>query len=213
MSKKILYWEDAQSIDQISAIMQSGGVAVGSSDTVFGLLANTNQAGFNSLNAIKQRTEKPYIVLIDNIDKLKHFVSTKPSKSVLDLLQFCWPGPLTVIFKAKPDTPDFLCSFDHKIALRVPQHAGLLKLAANFEGLFSTSANLTGEPVPGLLSEINPQIINKVDLVIADRYNLVDVNTNLPSTILDCSTAEIKLIRAGAYDIATLEKISGCKLT
>lgn len=211
MSKKNLYWEDHQSIDQISTIIQNDGVVVGSSDTVFGLLANTTQAGFCGLNAIKKRTEKPYIILIDSIDKLKYFISGEPSKAVLKLLQFGWPGPLTVIFQAKPGTPDFLCSSDHKVALRIPKHTGLLRLAANFIGLFSTSANLTGEYLPSLLSELNPQIINKVELIVTDRYNLVNVKTNLPSTILDCSTDEIKLIRAGAYDIATLEKISGCK--
>ena len=182
---------------------------MGSSDTVFGLLANTTAIGFSNLNSIKQRAEKPYIILINHIDKLKHFVSIERSDSVLNLLKFCWPGPLTVIFKAKDDLPAFLKSQDHKVAIRVPQHAGLLQLLASFEGLFSTSANLAGDEVPGLIEGINTKIIDKIDLIVLDRYNAGYANTSQPSTILDCSTGQIRVIRVGAYSIDSLVRICG----
>lgn len=207
MHLKKLKWENHDHIDQIKHILQQGGVIVGSSDTVFGLLADTTLTGFTALNAIKNRTEKPYIILIDSVDKLKYFVAELPNKSVLNLLQICWPGPLTVLFKAKSNLPAFLQSNDCKIALRIPQHAGLLKLAAHFNGLFSTSANLTTQPIPTMVSQISPEIINKIDLIVADHYNAV--NEGQPSTILDCSTEQLKIIRVGAYDINRLEQIYG----
>jgi L-threonylcarbamoyladenylate synthase len=207
MSAKKILWKNIDHIELIRHSLGNGKVVVGSSDTVFGLLANTTLAGFNNLNAIKNRTEKPYIILIDKIDKLKHFVLEMPDKAVLHLLQTCWPGALTALFKANPNLPDFLQSSDHKIALRIPQHAGLLTLAANFEGLFSTSANLAGQPVPSTVSQISPQIINKIDLVVADSYTAV--NMGLPSTILDCSTPQLQVVRAGAYDVKQLEQIYG----
>lgn len=213
MSKKYLYYNDCDSIDQIKQILLCGQVAIGSSDTVLGLLANTTLAGFTSLNVIKQRVDKPYIVLIDKIDKLKHFVLIEPSQSVSNLLQKCWPGPLTVIFRAKSGLPDFLVSHEHKIAIRIPNHAGLLKLLSNFEGLFSTSANLTGDPVPALPAQLSPQIMKNIDLVILDSYNLNYIQNNIvPSTILDCSTDQIKLIRDGAYQLSILEQIYGDKI-
>lgn len=207
MQPKKLFWKNIDHIEQIKHNLQQGSVVVGSSDTVFGLLADTTLVGFTTLNAIKNRTEKPYIILIDSIDKLKYFVSEMPTDSVLNLLQVCWPGPLTVLFKAKPNLPAYLQSSDHKIALRVPNHTGLLKLAANFEGLFSTSANLTNQPIPTMVSQIAPQIMNKIDLLVADSYNAV--NEGQPSTILDCSTDQPKIVRVGAYDIQRLEQIYG----
>jgi len=210
MSKKYLYWKYHENIDQVAKSLLLGRVVVGSSDTVLGLLSNTTPIGFDGLSAIKQRTDKPYIVLIDKIDKLKHFVSIEPVKPVLNLLQICWPGPLTVIFKARPGLPDFLLSHDGNIAIRIPDHAGLLRLLSNFEGLFSTSANLTGEPVPALPAELSPQIMHNVDLVILNDYNLEhNASRILPSTILDCSIDQIKLVRSGAYPLHELEKICG----
>jgi|DEB19_MinimDraft_3_1074340.scaffolds.fasta_scaffold32405_2 tRNA threonylcarbamoyl adenosine modification protein (Sua5/YciO/YrdC/YwlC family) len=212
MLKKYLDWKCSDNIDQVAHALLTDRVVVGSSDTVLGLLANVTQGGFTSLNAIKQRADKPYIVLIDKIDKLKHFVLYEPSQSVLNLLQNCWPGPLTMIFKAKPDLPSFLTSSDHKIAIRIPGHAGLLKLLTNFEGLFSTSANLAGQPVPGLPAQLDLQIMHNVDLVIIDSYNLDHRADTVPSTILDCSTDQIKIIRSGAYPLDQLEKIYGSKI-
>lgn len=209
MVKQTLHWNQDQDIDQIAHNLLQGRVVVGTSDTVLGLLANTTQQGFDSLNAIKYRNDKPYIILIDNIDKLKYFTQNSVADSVHKLLEICWPGPLTVILTAKHGLPDFLQSGNNKIALRIPRHDGLLKLLANFKGLFSTSANLAGEPVPALVSELNAQIINKVDLLVLDNYNQSSIVGALPSTILDLSTGEVKLIRAGAYARATLEQIYG----
>jgi len=209
MQKKYLKWDNIDQIDQIKQQLFNGQVVVGSSDTVFGLLAATTQLGFESLNSIKNRTEKPYIILIDDIDKLKHFVEIDQLKSAFDLWHKCWPGPLTVIFKAKPNLPDFLKSSDDKIAIRIPKHVGLLKLLANFEGLFSTSANLAGQPVPSLISQLSPQILKKIELVVVDSYNPEDVNLALPSTILDASTGQLKLVREGAYSLELLEQIYG----
>lgn len=212
MSKNYLCWQNSDSIAQIKCNLVQGKTVVGSSDTVFGLLANTTKQGFESLNAIKQRADKPYIILIDKIDKLKHFVSDQPAQPVLNLLEFCWPGPLTVVFRAKADLPDYLCSHDRKIAIRVPNHFGLLQLLPNFAGLFSTSANLAGEPVPALARDISPKIMDKVDLLILDQYNIEDANAIIPSTILDCSGSDIKLIRAGAYNLTRLEQVCGTKI-
>lgn len=209
MQKKLLLWKNADHIDQIKNILLENKVVVGSSDTVFGLLANTTKSGFISLNTLKKRDEKPYIVLIDDISKLKYFVSMMPSDSVFKLLQACWPGPLTAIFDAKREIPEFLTSSDHKIALRIPNHAGLLKLLVNFEGLFSTSANLAGQQVPGLITDIHSNIVDSVDLMVVDSYNPEEINNVLPSTILDCSNDNIKVIRAGAYAIDELERIYG----
>lgn len=213
MLNRYLDWKNHDNIDLIKQELLLGRVVVGTGDTVLGLLANTTPAGFASLNGIKQRADKPYIVLIDNIDKLKYFVPDEPSQAVRFLLQNCWPGPLTVIFQAKPDLPDFLTSSDHKIAIRIPNHVGLLRLLSNFEGLFSTSANLAGAPVPALPAQLDPKITNNIELIVLDSYNLSEsVPGNLPSTILDVSGPQIKLIRAGAYPLHELEQIYGAKI-
>jgi L-threonylcarbamoyladenylate synthase len=207
MENNFIFWDDSDSINKLELSLRQNNVAVGSSDTVFGLLSPTTNEGFNNLDAIKERTEKPYIVLIDSIDKLKHFVSCEPSEDIINLLKFCWPGPLTMIFRAKSELPSFLVSNDCKIALRIPQHDGLLRLLPKFDGLFSTSANLSGKKVPGFVEDIDNNILDKVEIVVLDKHNSGYSNASQPSTILDCSDGQIKVIRVGAYSIDSLERI------
>lgn len=208
MKEGYSFWNGAEVIKQLEESLLQDSLVLGSSDTVFGLLANTTEKGFNALNKIKGRQDKPYIVLIGGVDKLKHFVDCDLSGDVSSLLNFCWPGPLTMIFKAKTDLPNFLKSNDGKIALRVPQHDGLLELLKRFDGLFSTSANLSGENVPGFVENINQSIIENAGMIVLDEYSTGYANASKPSTILDCSTPEnIYLIRAGAYSIDSLERI------
>lgn len=207
MKENYLFWENPDSIAKLQQVLSENKLVVGSSDTVFGLLANTTQAGFASLNSVKERKDKPYIVLIGNIDKLKHFVAGELSLNILNLLNFCWPGPLTMIFRAKEDLPEYLVSQDNKIALRIPQHDGLLRLLENFDGLFSTSANLSGQRVPGFIENVDTGILDQVEEVVLDQYTSGYANTSQPSTILDCSTGQIEVIREGAYSIDSLKRV------
>jgi len=204
MSSKILAWENAEDRQQIAQFLRSGKVIVGSSDTVPGLLADATQNGFEQLNAIKGRFEKPYIVLISDAEKIDYF-AVMPNERVQKIVNACWPGPLTIIFKAKDALPAYVKSATGTIALRVPKHEGLCGVAQHFNGLFSTSANLAGQAIPQTIQEIDSAILDKVVAIVNDTYK----KDGLPSTILDCSSDDIKVIREGAYSIELLEQIAG----
>lgn len=198
-----LYWNDSNSRALIVQKLLSEKIVIGSSDTVLGLLAPVTEQGATLLNEIKIRKDKPYIILIESTLKASYFVSSQALEHVAKLTELYWPGPLTLIFKAKPDLPAWMKSSDGTIALRVPKHEGLLAILSHFPGLFSTSANLGGQPVPTSLEDIDPHVMERVSALIMDS---VAQSTVIPSTILDCSGPTIKLIREGAYPLATLEK-------
>lgn len=201
-----LYWNDLNSRELIVQKLLSEKIVVGSSDTVLGLLAPVTQAGCSLLNEIKIRKDKPYIILIESTSKASYFVPPQPLERVSKLTASYWPGPLTLIFKAKEELPAWMKSSDGTIALRVPQHEGLLAILAYFPGLFSTSANLGGQSVPKHLEDIDPHIMQRVSALIVDE---AAQETVIPSTILDCTGPTIKLIRQGAYPLESLEKTAG----
>ncbi len=120
----------AQSAALIVEELQRGCVIAGDTDTVPGLLAPLSERGFKSLNLIKGRFEKPYLVLTDSPEKLTKFVDFPLDPYVRVLIEQCWPGPLTIIFKAKAALPSYIKSVDGTIAIRIPKHAGLLKVLA-----------------------------------------------------------------------------------
>jgi len=201
--KKIL-WDDRHELPMLVRSLQQGHVLAGSSDTVLGLLAAVNPEGFARLNTIKGRTQKPYVVLIGDKSKVNIFAQTPLASTVQRLVDQCWPGPLTIVLKAKAGLPAHLQSADGTIALRVPQHAGLLAILAHCDGLFSTSANKAGEPVALTIDELDKDILQAIEYLIVERDAQV---RTAPSTIIDCSTASVRIVRPGAYSPEQLEKI------
>jgi L-threonylcarbamoyladenylate synthase len=201
----MLYWDDKNTISKIHAILRSGGVVVGSSDTVIGFLASLTKEGFEALNSIKQRQEKPYLILVESQEVVEKLIDQPISGQIRGIMERCWPGPLTIIFKAKVDLPAYIKGADGTIALRVPAHSGLQQLLACGDSLFSTSANKAGEPVPASLDELDPDIRRQVAAVI-DDYSGSRSKDTVPSTILDCSDGTIRVVREGAYPIAELLK-------
>ncbi len=120
----MLYWDHKNTICKVLAIMRSGGVIVGSSDTVIGLLAPLTKEGFDAFNRIKKRQEKPYLILVKSQFEAINLIDQVLSEEIKNIMRSCWPGPLTLIFKAKADLPDYVKSPDGTIALRVPDHVG-----------------------------------------------------------------------------------------
>jgi L-threonylcarbamoyladenylate synthase len=206
MQSKSLSWNNKKDRELLVKILQAGGIALGSSDTVIGLLTSATLQAREKLDAIKQRAEKPYIVLIGSLDKLQHYVETPDSLSVQNIMNNCWPGPVTLIFKARENS----LLPQKTIAVRIPLHKGLLDVLQHCDGLLSTSANKAGLPVPATIHEVDAQILQQVDCTITDDQ--AQKEEILPSTILNCTGDQIVVVREGAYKIADLERIAGTKL-
>jgi len=204
MKVSCLNWSNKDSIRSIMQELKHDNIVLGTSDTILGLLAPITKGGYTNLNEIKGRAKKPFIVLISDPKKVSLFAETI-TPEIERLIDNCWPGPLTIIVKAKKDLPTFLTSKDGTIALRVPDHKGLLSVLQHFDGLFSTSANKTDQPVPEHIEDVDPEIIKKSVCCIRDD----DKKPVVPSTILDCTGAVIKVLRVGVFPVKQLEKITG----
>ena len=87
-----------------------------------------------------------------------------------------------------------MTSAEGTIAVRIPDHAGLQELFQSVGCLFSTSANLSGEPIPESASEISDQLREKVDAVLVEEGVAYP---QVPSTIIDVTKGDIVIIREG----------------
>lgn len=210
MKLKKIYWQEPNTLETIKQVLHEDKVIICSTDTVLGLLGNCTQKSFLLLNEIKVRENKPYLVLIESKNKTLNFVDSAVLMKVRKLIDYCWPGPLTLIFNAKQEIPAFIKGLDGRIALRVPKHEGLLDILTDFDGLFSTSANLAGKKVPETVDQLDPTITALVSYIVLDKPSEIS-SSPLPSTILDCTGDTIKVVREGAYSIEELEDIQGSK--
>lgn len=189
-----LRWDKQEDIEQLSKALNQKEVVVTTGDTVLGLMASLTQQGYDRINEIKQRAGKPHLLLIGSKQKLSHFVDQELSKQTQQIINAAWPGPVTLIFKAKKDLPSYMKAENGTIAVRVPDHKGLLQLLQSHDGLFSTSANIHKEPVPATIDLLDYRIKEKIVATCVDSFDALD---SIPSTILDCSSGQVKVIRAG----------------
>ena len=133
--------------------LRQGNVSVGTSDTVIGLLASASKSSLEKLNQIKGRSDKPYLLLIKSWQMVRNFAQVD-DPALNKLITNAWPGPLTIIFKAKDSVPLFMKSKQNTVALRVPDHDGLQYVLNEVCPLFSTSANKADQPIPMSIDEI-----------------------------------------------------------
>jgi L-threonylcarbamoyladenylate synthase len=206
VKNKQFFWKDSQTDTFLSEALLRNELIVSTTDTVCGLLANTSLEGFNALHTVKgDRGDKPYLVIVSGLEKLNAFVNMKDlPQGVKQVARHFWPGPMTIILKARQDLPSYLVSKEGTIAVRIPRHEGLLNLLQYFDGLFSTSANKSGQEVPASLGILDKEIAEVV------AYIIQDPNPNeekVPSTLVDFSKdGEWRVLREGAIKTREIEK-------
>src|SRR3989304_8985099 len=105
-----LEWNNLLDRKKLSTSIYNDEISIASTDTVYGFLANITEQSFKKLIELKgDRLDKPFIILINSQEKLKHFIDVKKlTTATKNIIDNCWPGPLTIIFRAKKNLSTFL---------------------------------------------------------------------------------------------------------
>lgn len=198
-----LCWGDKNTQKQLKNMLEKDKVILAEGDTVLGLLANIFESSYNALDRIKKRSQKPYLLLVKDKEKAFNFIEKEAIKvfQIEKLIDVCWPGPVTLIFKAKTTVPRGVKSAEGNVAMRIPDHDGLQELLTHFDALYSTSANTTGKEVPSTIAQVEKSILDSVESIVLNKNRS---DSLLPSTIIDCTQEKIKLVRQGAFPLEKL---------
>ncbi|MFA6527569.1 MAG: Sua5/YciO/YrdC/YwlC family protein [Candidatus Babeliales bacterium] len=211
--QKNLSWKNDTTITTAKGALLQGEIIIASTDTVPGLLGSITSVGFQKLRWLKgDRGDKPFLILIAARELFTFIDPTTLNCGIIALTKHCWPGPLTIVFKAHPNLTPFLVSTTGTIALRCPAHQGLQKLLTTIPGIFAPSANRSNCPPPDCLADVDRALIDAVAYVITDENE----NSNpVASTIIDVtdvkndSASEVKkirVLRGGAYQKKVIER-------
>lgn len=200
----IVKWDSFQGCENFIRILTDGGIVVAPSDTILGLYAPVNFQGAQRLNDIKHRCNKPYIILVKDWQTALQYGDTTQLETFKYITDACWPGPLTVVVKLAATAPQFLHDSMSTVALRIPRYSLLQRVLHDSDAIFSTSANLAGQPVPSVLEHVNPEILTNVDAIFMDPNWKA---SSTPSTIIDISSGAVTVIREGAYSREFLETL------
>jgi len=194
------YWGTPEADQAIQTAFLAHKAILAESDTIWGLFSPISAWGAAELDRLKERRDKPYLVIMDSVESAFEKIILQEN-GTLPLIKQFWPGPLTILVHARQNMLHEARSIENVIGIRVPAHIPLRACARIYGGLFSTSANISGQPVPTTFDEIPASIRTTVGATI---YNAPDYHaTTEPSTIIDCTGTALKIIRHGA--IAALE--------
>ncbi len=177
-------------------VIRTGGVIVYPTDTFYGLGAAPNNVdAVRKLFAIKGRhPEQPILLLIKDAGEVRAW-ATGIGPRTERLMKTFWPGPLTLVLKARPEVMKELTGGAGTIGLRVPGNPLTRQLLASLDSaLTGTSANLSGRPSPRTAQEADEMIGGMVDLIL----DAGETAGGKPSTVVDMSADEPRVIRVGA---------------
>ncbi len=180
-----------------------GGVVVFPTQSLYGLGANAlDAAAVDKVFRIKARPpEKPVLVLIDGITDLDRLVARVP-ESARRIISLLWPGNVTLVFRARAGVPANLTAGTGKIGVRLPLHPvarSLVKCAGL--PITGTSANLSGRPGCANVSDIDPWVLDRSDMVL----DAGPLKGGTGSTIVDVTHAPPRILREGSVGAAVID--------
>ncbi|MCS7091859.1 MAG: L-threonylcarbamoyladenylate synthase [Patescibacteria group bacterium] len=190
---------DPQIIHKATCVLENKGVVVYPTDTAYGIGVNAfEEEAIKKLYKLKGRDfSKPTHVVVKNWKMIKKIAYTNGlARKFYDKFL---PGPLTIILTKKNLIPDILTAKTKTIGIRIPKCNVTKMLSSHLKLPYTTpSANRSGEKTPYSIEEVASVLdLSQVDLVL-DGGKLPNVP---PSTIVDLTSNEIKIIREGTLSL------------
>ncbi len=181
-------------IEQCLVTLKAGGIILYPTDTVWGIGCDaTNPDAVEKIYRLKQRSDqKAMIVLLaDESGILKYTAS--PDLQVFDHLAKTIK-PTTVIYDHAIGLAENLIGKDGSIAIRICKDEFCKHLLKRFrKPIVSTSANISGHPVPKTFTEIEKKIIEGVDYVVKHRQD--DKTIAEPSSVIKWKNGVVTVLR------------------
>ena len=208
MQTEIISADHSQAIKRALETLLKGGLVAFPTDTVYGLgaLAFDGKAVESIYLAKDRPIEKAIPVLIGDAADLEK-VSDDITDVTRRLVSRFWPGPLTVIVPKKPTLPEAV-SATFTVGVRIPDHPVARELLRAAGPMAVTSANISGQPSPSTAREVFNQLNGRIELIIDGGRTPGGV----PSTLVDCSGEEIKVLRDGPISLEQILSALGKKL-
>ena len=189
--------------ERAARLIKEGGVLAFRTDTFYGLGADPfNQAALQKINELKGRDGKPILLIISDIVEAERFIAER-SKLFDEVAARHWPGALTIVAKAREEVPVEITAGTGTVGVRLPDDAAVREFVRACGGaLTATSANRGGEPPARTAQEVADAFPQGLDLIVDSGATVAEK----PSTVLDLSADEPRLIREGAVSLKLIEE-------
>jgi L-threonylcarbamoyladenylate synthase len=200
MKTEIVSASSFDAIPRAIEILKTGGLVAFPTDTVYGVgaLAFDGKAVESIYIAKERPVEKAIPILIGDSDELEKVGMDIPD-SAHRLASRFWPGPLTILVPKRANLPEAVSAIS-TIGVRVPDHDIARTLLRAAGPMAVTSANISGKQSPVTAEEVFEQLAERIKLIIDGGKTPGGV----PSTLVDCTTPELKVLREGPISLQEL---------
>lgn len=200
--------DEEKSYAQAVGKLKIGEVVAFPTETVYGLGADaTNFEAVAKIFEAKGRpADNPLIVHVDSKESALNYVQ-EVSPKALQCMDAFWPGALTLIMQAKPETfaSNVTASLE-TVGVRVPNHPVALKLLQRVKlPLAAPSANTSGKPSPTLAKHVLHDMEGRIPLILDGGATEIGIE----STVLDMTCEPPVILRPGKITKEQIETVIG----
>ena len=186
----------SRDIETAAELLREGSLVAVPTETVYGLAGNgLDEQVIESIYEVKGRPAvKPISLMVPGAEAIDRLCEEVPD-AARQLAEAFWPGPLTLVLRARSSVPEILRAGGDTVGLRCPRQEQTLRLLGELEfPLAVPSANPSGMESPKDADQVLQYFDGKIAAVIdGGRCAL-----GLESTVLDLSKTPYRILRQGS---------------
>ena len=182
--------------DEAAEILRRGGLVAVPTETVYGLAGNgLDPDVIQKIYDVKGRPAvKPISLMVPGPEAIPELCSEVPSAAAALADRF-WPGPLTLVLRARDTVPLLLRAGGASVGLRCPRHEQTLSLLRLLDfPLAVPSANPSGRESPTTAEEVLAYFDGKIEAVLDGG----PCSLGRASTVFDLSDVPFRVLREGS---------------
>lgn len=205
-ARRVLFCPSDDEIRRAAAAIVEGRIIAVPTETYYGLAADPeNESALESLFELKQRPPyKPILLLISKFEQLQDYAASIPPP-FRSLINCYWPGPLTLVFPAKPHVSKLLTGGSGTIGIRLTPHPIASRIIDMLgRPITATSANFSREEPARTAQQVKSFFGNKIDCVIDGG----PADEGPGSTVLNCINGRLCIERIGRIHLPGLPECS-----
>jgi L-threonylcarbamoyladenylate synthase len=179
-----------------ATVLRQGGLVAFPTETFYGLGADALAPdAVRRVLEVKGRPEgKPLLVLVHSVAMVESLALEVPARARA-LMAAHWPGPLTLVLRARPHVPAEVTAGSGTVGVRLCAHPIARALVrALGRPVTAPSANPTDATPPTSAEQVLAYFRGRIELVLDGGVS----TGGEPSTVLDVTLDPPRVIRAGA---------------
>jgi tRNA threonylcarbamoyl adenosine modification protein (Sua5/YciO/YrdC/YwlC family) len=181
-------------LEPVLAVLRAGHVLGVPTDTVYGLAARLEPGAIDRVFAAKGRPVDLALPVLLGAKEQVDRVAASLADAAAVLADRFWPGPLTIIVRARRALGQLVGGDGRTVGIRWPNHPLVEQICLAMGPLAVTSANRHGDPPCTSAARVRAAFGGQLVAAVVDGGECAGA----PSTVVDCTKRRPTCVREGA---------------